>query len=121
MISNVFNVLGLILMCLGTVVFVFGVIGIYKYNFVLNRMHAAGMGDTLGLFLCLLGLIFISGFNYTSLKFFLICTFMWFTSPTSSHLLSGLEALCDDEVSKNADVRVEDLKSYVDGHIEEDK
>lgn len=121
MISSIFNIVGLILLCLGLIVFMFGTLGIYKYTFVLNRMHSAGMGDTLGLFLCMLGLIFISGINYTSAKFFLIVCFMWFTSPTASHMLSQLEALTDDEVSKNAEVRVSDLKSYVDGYVEEEK
>lgn len=117
-ISVIADILGIIFLCLGIILFIFEVIGIYKYRFVLNRMHSAGMGDSLGIFLALLGLMLISGLNYTTLKFALVIFFMWLTSPTASHLISGLEALTNDNIEDNADIRVEDLKSYVDGHIE---
>lgn len=117
-INNIFTVIGLILLCLGTIVFVFEVIGIFKYKFVLNRMHAAGMGDTLGIFLCLVGLICLEGFTFTDIKFAIVVVFLWFTSPTATHLIAGLEALTDDEIAKYAKIEVDDLKSYVDGHIE---
>lgn len=117
-ISTVFSILGLVLICLGVIVFIFEVIGIYKYNFVLNRMHAAGMGDTLGLFLCLVGVCFLSGINYTTLKFIFIIAFLWLSSPTSSHLLSGLQVLIDDDLEENVRVDVEDVKKYVDGREE---
>jgi len=42
------------LMLSGIVVLFTAVAGIYKFNYVLNRMHAAAIGDTLGLMLCLL-------------------------------------------------------------------
>lgn len=119
-ISSIMGLVGLLIMCMGILVFVFGVIGLYKYSFILNRMHTAGMGDTLGLFLCLLGLCFISGVNFTTAKLVLIILFMWLTSPTSSHLISGMEALTDDDISNNAKIEVEDLKSYVDGHVEKE-
>ena len=111
------TIIGLILLFLGLLVFIFEIIGISKYRFVLNRMHAAGMGDTLGIFLCMLGLMFISGLNFTTLKFALIVVFLWFSSPTASHLISGLETLTDEDLSKFADVQVENIKEYVDQRI----
>lgn len=120
-ISNICTILGLILLCLGVLMYVFEIVGIIKYKFVLNRMHVAGMGDTLALLLSMAGLMLISGINFTTLKFGLIVVFLWFTSPTSSHLISGLEALTDDEVGKYAEVQVDDLKSCVDGFIEDEE
>lgn len=111
------TIIGLILLFLGLLVFIFEIVGISKYRFVLNRMHAAGMGDTLGIFLCMLGLMFISGLNFTTLKFALIVVFLWFSSPTASHLISGLETLTDEDLSKFADVQVENIKEYVDQRI----
>ena len=32
------------------------VLGVYRFGFVMNRMHAAGIGDTFGLFFTTLGL-----------------------------------------------------------------
>lgn len=111
-ISNIFAILGLLLITLGVVVFLFQIIGVIKYKYLLNRMHAAGMGDTLGLMLCLLGLICLSGLNLTSLKLVLVLVFMWFSSPTSSHLISRMEAASNDSLEQYVDIKVdkEDIK-----------
>lgn len=119
-ISAILGFAGAILLFLGVIVFVFEIIGIYKYKYVFNRMHAAGMGDTLGLFLCLAGLGLISGFTFTTLKIALVIILMWFTSPTSSHLIASLVALTDDKLNKNADVRVDDLESFVGVDVKDD-
>lgn len=103
----IFDVLGLILLVLGIVIFFLEILGIIKFRFLLNRMHAAGMGDTLGISLCLLGLIFISGLNFNSLKLFLIVVFLWFASPTSSHLISELEAVTDDHLEDNVKLEID--------------
>ena len=104
--SAICNIVGLVLIVLGVIVFIFQIIGVVKYKFLINRMHAAGMGDTLGLMLCLLGLIFISGINLVSCKMLLVVAFMWFASPTSSHLISRLEVVTDDEITKYLDVKI---------------
>ena len=65
-----------------------------------NRMHAAAIGDTLGIGFALLGLIVISGFNFTSLKLFLVIVFLWFSSPVSSHLIARLEVSTNEESGK---------------------
>ena len=69
--------------------------GTFRFKFVLNRMHAAAMGDTLAILFVLLGLILISGFNFTSLKLAVIIVFFWIASPVSSHLISNLVATVD--------------------------
>lgn len=105
-ISIVTSIIGLILIVLGLLVFLFQLIGVIKYKYILNRMHAAGMGDTLGISLCLLGVIFLSGINFTSAKILLIVAFLWFASPTASHLISRLEASTDEELGRHVDVQV---------------
>lgn len=75
----------------GITILVTAVIGVYKFDYVLNRMHAAAMGDTLGLLFCLLGLIVSASDIWTALKFLLIIAFLWLASPVSSHLIARLE------------------------------
>lgn len=75
----------------GLVILITAVIGLYKFDYVLNRMHAAAMGDTLGILFCLLGLTFSSPDIWTALKLLLIITFLWFSSPVGSHLIARLE------------------------------
>ena len=67
------------------------VIGVYKLDYVLNRMHAAAMGDTLGILLLLPGLMIFKGFSFDSLKLFSIIAFLWLASPVSSHLIARFE------------------------------
>ena len=49
-------VLCALLMLLGLIFEISAVIGVFRFRYVLNRMHAAAMGDTMGIFLMLLGL-----------------------------------------------------------------
>lgn len=88
---------GAALLLLGTAIFIFEMIGVFRFKYVLNRMHAAAMGDTLGIGCCILGLIVMNGLNLASLKLFLVIVFLWFSSPVSSHLIARLEVTTDEE------------------------
>lgn len=89
---------GLLLMGLG--IFVLQIFGVFKFKYVLNRMHAAAMGDTLGIGVSLTGLILLSGFNLTSAKMALVILFLWLASPVSSHLISRLEVVTNEHVEE---------------------
>lgn len=87
---------GLLLVGLG--IFLLQLFGVFKFKYVLNRMHAAAMGDTLGIGISLTGLILLSGLNVTSLKMALIIVFLWLASPVSSHLISRLEVVTNEHL-----------------------
>lgn len=95
---------GTVLLLLGLLTFAMEVFGVYRFNFVLNRMHAAAMGDTFGIGLSMLGLIVFSGINFTSLKLLLVILFLWFASPVSSHLIARLEVTTDEELDSYCEV-----------------
>lgn len=69
------------------------VVGNFRFKFALNRMHAAALGDTLGLLGVILGLCFWVGLNATSLKLLAVVGLVWLTSPVSSHLIMLMETL----------------------------
>lgn len=52
-----------LLMLLGLIFEISAVVGVFRFRYVLNRMHAAAMGDTMGIFLMLLGLAVANGIN----------------------------------------------------------
>ena len=87
----------------GVTVFLIEMIGVFRFKYVLNRMHSAAIGDTLGIGICLLGLIVMSGLNFTSLKLFLVIIFLWFSSPTSSHLIAKLEVTTNEDKEPHYD------------------
>lgn len=90
---------GSIFLITGIVFFFTELFGVFHFKYVLNRMHAAAMGDTLGISSCLIGLMIFSGLNFTTLKMFLIILFLWFASPVSSHVLSRLEVATNEHLS----------------------
>ena len=76
------------------------VFGVNRFKRTLNRMHAAAMGDTLGILFVLLGLIVMRGFSMDSLKLFLVVAFFWIASPVSGHMISRLEAMTDENMGE---------------------
>ena len=101
-------VAGTVLLILGLGIFLLEMFGVYKFHYVLNRMHAAAMGDTLGLGASLLGLILLSGFNITSVKLGLVLVFLWLASPVSSHLISRLEVVTNEHLQQECQLPTED-------------
>lgn len=90
---------GALILC-GVFIFIIEMIGVFRFRYVLNRMHAAAMGDTLGIGFSLMGLIIMSGWNFTSLKLLCVIIFLWFSSPASSHLIARLEVTTNEDKEK---------------------
>ena len=103
-------IMGSAFLICGLVIFFTEVFGAFHFRYVLNRMHAAAMGDTLGIASCLIGLIIFSGINFTSLKLLLIIVFLWFASPVSSHVLARLEVATNENLESYCEVYT-DLES----------
>lgn len=95
---------GVGLLLLGLGIFALQIFGVFKFKYVLNRMHAAAMGDTLGLGVSLTGLILLSGWNVTSLKMALVLIFLWLASPVSSHLISRLEVVTNEHLAEHCEL-----------------
>ena len=90
-------VTGLLTMCVA-------VIGIYRFHYILNRMHAAAMLDSLGILFVILGLMVLSGFQFGTLKLALIIVFFWLACPVSSHMISKLEVLINENLKEECEV-----------------
>ncbi len=88
--SDAMMITAMVLIGIGMLLSIVSVLGTFRFKFVLNRMHAAAIADTGGLFLCILGLCLVLGLNFTTLKFVAIIIFFWFASPVTSHLISNL-------------------------------
>ncbi|MCI8268464.1 MAG: monovalent cation/H(+) antiporter subunit G [Lachnospiraceae bacterium] len=98
------------LLVLGLFFEILAVFGVNRFRRALNRMHAAAMGDTLGILFVLLGLMVIRGFSMDSLKLFLVVAFFWIASPVSGHMISRLEAMTDEELGEIVVIRKEIAK-----------
>ena len=93
-----------LLMLAGLFVFITTMLGIFRFRYVLNRLHAAAKGDTMGIFLTLLSLMVLSGLNVTTLKLFLLIVFIWLSNPVSSHLIAHLEVETNQDILEECKV-----------------
>ena len=75
----------------GLFLLVTGVVGQYRFRYVINRMHAASMGDSLGLMLLIVGMCISQNNGMVIVKCLLTALFIWLTSPTGGHLIARLE------------------------------
>ncbi|MCI2057472.1 MAG: monovalent cation/H(+) antiporter subunit G [Oscillibacter sp.] len=91
MAHDLLTALGLALLIFGLFVFFTAVLGLYRFDYVLNRMHAAAVGDALGIFCILAGLMLLHGWSLSAAKTLLILVFLWLTSPVASHLIAEME------------------------------
>ena len=87
-----------IFLALAVFIFFSEVLGFYKFKYVMNRMHAAAMGDTLGIASVLIAVAILTGELVPILKLLLILVFMFLTGPVVTHLIAGAEV----ETHKNA-------------------
>ncbi len=65
-----------------------GGIGVVRLPDVFSRLHAAGVTDTMGAGLILIGLMFQAGWTFLTLKLLLLLGFLLVTTPTSTHALA---------------------------------
>ena len=93
-------IIGTGLLIAGMSIFFVELLGVFKFKYVLNRMHAAAMGDTLGIGISLVGLMVLCGFSFTTLKMGLIIVFLWLASPVSSHLIARLEVTTNENLKE---------------------
>jgi len=72
----------------GAFFIVVGAIGLIRMPDVFSRLHPAGMIDTMGVVLTVLGLALQAGLSQVTVKLVLIVVFVLFTSPTATHALA---------------------------------
>ncbi len=89
----ILNTVCIVLVCLGILFFVGGAVGVIRFPDFYTRMHAAGKGDTMSVFLVLVGLAIyqLGHFNLANVlvagKILFITVFVMWASPTSTHAL----------------------------------
>jgi len=97
-------ILGAVFISAGIGMFLFGIAGVFRLKYTLNRMHFAGSGDTAALAFTIIGVSIINGIDYSTLKLFLVLFFFWFASPVSSHLIGRLMINIDEELETHCKV-----------------
>ena len=89
MIELILNLISAGLLAAGSIFVLVGAFGLIRLPDFYTRLHAAGITDTLGAELILLGLMFQAGLSLVTVKLILISLFIFFTSPTATHAVAN--------------------------------
>lgn len=91
---------------IGSGLFVLGVatLGIFRFSYVLNRIHVAAKCDTMGALLVFAGLAVISGFSVATVKMLLAILFIWVANPVASHLITNTELATNPKGAEKIEV-----------------
>jgi multicomponent Na+:H+ antiporter subunit G len=107
MMQIVLDILSWLALLTGCGLIIIGAVGLVRLPDMYTRMHAAGITDTLGTMMIMLGLAFQAGFSLITVKLGFIALFILYTSPVATHALAraavhgGLKPLTvgDDSVT----------------------
>ena len=83
--AMVLDVLSWVLLLAGAAFVVIGAFGMWRLPDFYPRLHPAGLTDTMGAGLILLGLLLQSEAGLVAIKLLIIAVFLLFTSPTTGH------------------------------------
>jgi multicomponent Na+:H+ antiporter subunit G len=91
---NILHVLSILFLFGGLFFFFTATVGLLRFPDFYTRLHATGKGDTLAVFLSLIGLSLYEGFSLVSLKILFIAVFMFIAQPTATHAISRAGMKC---------------------------
>jgi multicomponent Na+:H+ antiporter subunit G len=87
MLTILINYLGWSFVLIGVLLSITGALGCLRFPDLYTKLHALSVSDSLGVPIALTGLILVNGFNFVSLKIFLIVVILLFVNPFSTHAL----------------------------------
>ena len=96
--------LSALLALIGLFVIAVSVLGVFRFRFVLNRMHCAAIIDTLGALFVIASLMLAADAPAYVWKLLGILLFLWIGSPIAAHLVSRMELLTDPDAKRHVSI-----------------
>jgi len=87
--SMIFDVISVIFLMVGSFFVVGGAVGTMRFPDFYSRLHSAGVTDTLGAILILLGLMFLTADILIVVKLLFVGLFLFITGPTATHAIAN--------------------------------
>lgn len=96
----------------GVVAAAISILGVFRFHFVMNRMHCAAILDTLAM-AGILGGLMVASSNWQYIpKLIAALVVLWIGSPAASHLVGRMEIATDDTAAQH--VTMEDNSNESD-------
>ena len=99
----------------GSLLVILGGVGLLRLPDFYTRIHAAGITDTLGTWLILIGLCFQAGFTLVTAKLVMLLIFMVATGPLASHALAKAAFLRGLDPLQGRDLKDRHVVDDIDG------
>lgn len=84
---NIYHVLSAVFLVAGTIFLIVAAIGVIKFPDFYSRLHASGVGETLGAMLLTIGLMFMTGLNLMSVKLLIIFIVLLVANPLGTNMI----------------------------------
>lgn len=94
------------LMLLGVIAGAVAILGVFRFHFVMNRMHCAAILDTISMAGIFGGLMIATGSMAYIPKLLAALLVLWVGSPIASHLVGRMEIATDETAAKH--IKLED-------------
>lgn len=113
MMEIVLHIISAASLLMSLIVFFTGFVGSGRFKHALARIHAAALGDTLGIGLLLVSLLTSGLLEGGGAKLVCVLVFLWFTSPVASHVIAKLAVVSDPELHEHVTVEDEEALTRV--------
>ena len=97
-------VLAAVLMLCGVIAGAISILGVFRFHFVMNRMHCAAILDTISMAGILGGLMVATGSMEYIPKLAAALLVLWVGSPVASHLVGRMEIATDETAAQHIKV-----------------
>ncbi len=81
------DILSWVSLLVGSAFCIIGAVGLLRMPDFWTRTHAAGITDTMGVGLILVGLMFQAGFSLVCVKLLMVLLFLYLAGPTAGHAI----------------------------------
>ncbi len=85
--SAAMDILSWVSLVAGSAFCIIGAVGLLRMPDFWTRTHAAGITDTMGVGLILIGLMFQAGFSLVCVKLLMVLLFLYLAGPTAGHAI----------------------------------
>lgn len=81
------EICAIIFILIGLLFILVSAVGVVRLPDFYTRLHASGIGETIGIFISFVGLAIYQGFDQVTVKLFIIALLVYLFNPVGTHML----------------------------------
>lgn len=81
------EIIAIVFILIGLLFVLVSAVGVVRLPDFYTRLHASGIGETIGIFISFVGLAIYQGFDQVTVKLFIIAILVYLFNPVGTHML----------------------------------